>query len=128
MRRPLVAALALAAGLIAAGAPAQAPQASPGDPAAGADIYSARCAFCHGDGGAGGQGPRLSGVVGRKAAAVADFPYSAALKASGLDWTAANLDRFLTDPAAAVPGTAMPMSVPDPKERADVIAYLGTLH
>ncbi len=99
-----------------------------GDAEAGAQMFDVRCGFCHGDGGVGGQGPSLIGVVGRKAGTVPTFAYSAALKASGITWSAAELDRWLTDPAAAVPGTAMAANVPDAKERADVIAYLGTLH
>jgi cytochrome c len=113
----------------AAGVAAQPPPALPqGDAVAGAQVFDVRCGFCHGDGGVGGQGPSLIGVVGRKAGSVPGFSYSAALKAAGIVWTAPQLGHFLTDPAAAVPGTAMPMNVPDAKERADVIANLGTLH
>jgi cytochrome c len=66
------------------------------------------------------------GVVGRKAGA-GDFPYTAALKGSGLTWTPETLDRFLTDPAKVVPGTAMPISLSDAKDRQDLIAYLASL-
>lgn len=113
--------LALAGQVHAQGAPAP-------DAAAGQQVYETRCSFCHGEGGVGGQGPSLVGVAGRKAAGVPNFAYTPALKASGLTWTAADLDRFLTNPDALVPGTAMPMSVPDAKERADLIAYLASLH
>jgi cytochrome c len=35
------------------------------------------------------------------------------------------LNWFLTDPTRAIPGTAMGYAgIPDPKERADLIAYL----
>jgi cytochrome c len=105
---------------------AQAPAAP--DPRAGATVYDTLCAFCHGDAGGGGQGPPLVGVVGRTAGVAPDFAYSPALKASGLTWTPDRLDVFLTDPQKAVPGTAMPMIVPDPVERRNLIAYLGTLH
>jgi cytochrome c2 len=105
---------------------AQAPPA--GDAAAGQQVYEVRCSFCHGEGAVGGQGPTLIGVVGRKAASVPNFEYTPALKASGLTWTPGDLDRFLTNPAALVPGTSMPMSVPDDKERRDLIAYLASLH
>ncbi len=96
-----------------------------GDPAAGENLFYDRCAICHvaaGD----GQGPSLDGLYGRKAAAVAGFSYSEALKASGLTWTGPTLDRFLTNPGAAVPGTAMPIMVPDAKQRADLISYFAT--
>jgi cytochrome c len=75
------------------------------------------------------QGPSLAGVVGRRAARLAGFEYSDALKAkaaAGLVWDAPALDRYLADPEAFVPGTAM--SVPplaDAQSRADLIAYLG---
>ncbi|HEX4742324.1 MAG TPA: c-type cytochrome [Caulobacteraceae bacterium] len=122
MRAALIAGLLLLAGpVLARSAPAT-------DPAAGQQVYETRCSFCHGEGGVGGQGPSLVGVVGRKAGSFANFAYTPALKASGLTWTAADLDRFLTNPAALVPGTSMPMSVPDAQERADLIAYLASLH
>jgi cytochrome c len=123
----LTVSVTLAAGAGLAGR-AQAPSSAGGSVSAGADIYSTRCAFCHGDGGVGGQGPRLTGVVGRKAGTLPGFGYTDALRASGLTWTPEALDRFLVDPGTVVPGTAMPMNVPDPEERRDVIAYLGSLH
>jgi cytochrome c2 len=121
-----VAALLGGAAAVAAQPPSSA--GTPGNPAAGAQVFDVRCGFCHGDGGVGGQGPSLIGVVGRQAGTVPNFAYSPAIKSSGITWTAPQLDRFLTSPAVAVPGTAMPMNIPDGKQRADVIAYLGTLH
>jgi cytochrome c2 len=117
---------AAAAGVFAAGAAiAQAPAATvKGDPAAGENLFLDQCASCHVPEG-GGQGPSLKGVWGRRAAAVPDFPYSAALKGSGLTWTGPTLDHFLTNPGMAVPGTAMPLVVADPKDRADLIAYFA---
>jgi cytochrome c len=117
--RGALAVLALA-GATASGAAAQ----GAGDSAAGEDLYLDRCISCHVAEG-GGQGPSLTGVFGRKAASGPGFAYSAALKASGVTWTAADLDRFLANPAAAIPGTAMPIMVPDAKQRSDVIAYLA---
>lgn len=114
-------------GLAAIAGPAWSQGAAPADIAAGQQTYEVRCSFCHGEGAVGGQGPVLIGVVGRKAGSVPNFSYSPALKSSGLTWTPANLDRFLTNPAELVPGTSMPMSVPDTKERADIIAYLASL-
>lgn len=101
------------------------------DAKSGQQTFRAQCGVCHQGGpgdGEGGQGPNLNGVVGRKAGSLAGFPYTAALKSSGLAWTQANLDRFLTDPSKLVPGTAMPISVPDTKTRQDLVAYLATLH
>ena len=57
---------------------------------------------------------------------MAGFAYSPALKASTLVWTTANLDQFLADPAKTVPGTAMPIKVPDAAQRAALISYLAT--
>lgn len=95
-----------------------------GDPANGENLFYDRCAICHVATG-GGQGPSLDGLYGRKAASVPGFSYSEALKASGLTWTGPSLERFLTNPGAAVPGTAMPIQVPDPKQRADLVSYFA---
>ncbi len=127
-RRLALGVIAFLGGAAAVAAQPPPPAGALGDPAAGAQAFDVRCGFCHGDGGVGGQGPSLIGVVGRKAGTVPGFAYSAAIKSSGITWTGPQLDHFLTNPAAAVPGTAMPMNIPDAKERADVIAYLGTLH
>ena len=90
----------------------------------------AQCLGCHAAeaGAASGAGPNLYGVVGRKAAALKDFEYSDALAASGITWDAAKLDRFLADPDALVPGTYMAAgAVPDPEQRAAIVAHLETL-
>jgi cytochrome c2 len=99
---------------------------SQGSASHGAQLFAGQCALCHTNEGAGAQGPNLRGVFERKAAA-AGFSYSPALKASGWIWHEAHLDRYLENPAAALPGTAMPYSVPEHQDRADIIAYLRTL-
>ena len=101
----------------------------PGDPSHGRQAFAERCGLCHSAGpeGEAGQGPPLAGVVGRKAATAPGFDYTAALKASHLVWTPADLDRFLAGPSKLVPGTAMPVAVHDPQTRADLIAYLATV-
>jgi len=116
-----LAALTLSASLAAGVAHAQ-----PGDVKKGADVYDDRCSGCHVIGGV-GQGPNLAGVVGRKAGASPGFDYTPVLKASGLIWTPANLDRWLQGPQKVVPGTAMMTLAPDATERRDLIAYLATL-
>jgi glucose/arabinose dehydrogenase len=105
-----------------------APIAASNDSAAdlGERIFGARCAVCHGTGEGAAQGPGLGGVVGSKASS-ARFAYSRALRESGLTWDRATLDQFLTAPAALVPGTTMPMAVPDPEERRALVDYLATL-
>lgn len=73
-------------------------------------------------------GPSLFGVVGRRAAALADFPYSPAMKraaARGLVWTEDALDRYLADPLEAISGTTMSFpGLRDAGERRQIIAYL----
>lgn len=95
-------------------------------PAGGELLFRQRCQACHSS--QAGQpakvGPNLAGVVGRKAAAT-QFNYSAALKQSGLTWTAQNLDRFLAAPSKTVPGTRMVISVSDAAQRKALIDYLG---
>lgn len=92
----------------------------------GEAIYADRCQSCHGSHGD-GQAASLVGVVGRPAAALQGAVYTRSLSLSGLTWTPEALDLFLTDPMRMIPGTAMPASLADPKDRADLIAYLGTL-
>ncbi len=93
-------------------------------PLSGSELFEDRCEGCHAPAG-GGQGPSLTGVFGRKAGALAGFDYSPALKASGVTWTNATLDRFLADPSKMVPGTAMPVHIPDAAQRAAIVSYLA---
>ena len=97
------------------------------DPARGQALYQDRCAACHSPD-FNGVGPAHRGVFGRLAGTAKGYGgYSTALKRSGLTWTEANLDRWLADPEAMVPGQAMGISLPDANERADVIAFLRSL-
>jgi cytochrome c len=96
----------------------------------GKTTFNAMCGVCHSVQNAGGPtlGPNLLGIVGRKAATEPDFPlYTPALKDSKITWNKKTLDKFLVNPMAKVPGTAMPMQIPEKKTRTDVIAYLATL-
>jgi cytochrome c len=94
----------------------------------------AKCGICHqvGPGAKTLVGPELNGIVGRKAASVADYPYSAGMKKLGADgwaWTEENIDKWITDPKALIPDSPMARAfagVPDAGERADIIAYLKT--
>ncbi len=89
-----------------------------------------QCEICHNvqEGQGAKIGPDLYGVVDRPVASVAGFNYTPALKAKGGKWTFAALNKWLTDPRADVPGTAMTFAgLPSEKQRADVIAYLDTL-
>jgi cytochrome c len=89
-----------------------------------------QCTICHNlqEGQGPKVGPDLYGVVGRQVASKAGFNYSSALKAKGGTWTFDELNKWLLDPRADVPGTAMTFAgLPNEKQRADVIAYLNTL-
>ena len=98
------------------------------DIARGKTAYEANCAACHTViPGKHGFGPSLAGVVGREAGTVEGYKFTSALATSGLHWDAKNLDEFLTNTTAKVPGTAMDLAVPNPADRAAIIAYLGTI-
>jgi cytochrome c len=96
----------------------------------------AKCAICHqvGPGAKTLVGPELNGVVGRKAASIADYPsYSAGMKklgAEGFVWTPESLDKWMADPKAMIPDSPMSLAfqgIPNAEERADIIAYLKTV-
>ncbi|WP_157080447.1 c-type cytochrome [Methylobacterium variabile] len=123
MRRSRVLALigvgCLGAGLtaLALSGPDLPPSARPGlaDPAA-VDVPAATfepdfrpCAHCHqiGAGARHTTGPALTHVFGRAAGAVPGYPFSKAMRQSGLVWNAPTLARFLKDPQSVVPGTRM---------------------
>lgn len=122
MKTPALALSLAVAGTFAVAQPAFA-QADPGEAQ-----FNMRCKACHvlTPGGAPGPlAPNLRGVVGRKAGSTAFKTYSPALKASGLTWTAANLDKFLTSPMKMVPGTRMVIAVSDANQRKALVAYLA---
>jgi cytochrome c len=74
-------------------------------------------------------GPNLYGIVGdKKGEGRGGFNFSAAMKAKGGTWTFDDLNQFLTNPKAFVPGTAMGFAgIQKDSQRADVIDYLHTL-
>lgn len=90
----------------------------------------AQCKACHSvsrDGG-NGVGPRLYGIVGKKAGFEAGYTYSDAIAQSGLTWNPEQLDEFLQSPGSLVPGTKMPFAgIKDPEERKEIIEYLSNL-
>ena len=106
------------------------PAALAADANAGQALFGAQCALCHSaapDDGGGREGPSLAGVLGRPAASAAGYGYTDALRNSQLRWDAATLDRFLAAPGTVVPDTAMVVAVPEPEDRADLIAYFSAL-
>ena len=94
-----------------------------GDTPAGRAAFQKRCTGCHALDHE-KVGPRLAGVVGRKAGAISTFDYSDALKKSGVVWNEEILDRWLTDPETVVPDADMTFRLNDASERAAIIAYL----
>jgi cytochrome c2 len=93
------------------------------------DALVTQCTGCHGlavwD--TSFRGPHLAGILGRSVATESGFPYSDAMKAAGGTWTRERLDRFLSDPQVAVPGTAMVFpGIEDPEKRAAIIAFLSS--
>jgi cytochrome c len=99
-----------------------APSFAAGDAAHGATVYRQRM-ICHSLD-KNGVGPSHRNVFGRAAGSVANYNYSAALKASNIVWNETTLDQWLADPQALVPGTKMMFSVDNAQDRADVIAFL----
>jgi len=113
----------LLAGPILAFAAGAAVAATKGDPKAGEEIYS-RCLACHALA-SDRVGPRHCGLFGRRAGSVKGFEYSDAMKRYKVVWNEKTLDHFLANPLKVVPGTNMTYAgVSDPRERADLIAYL----
>ncbi len=100
------------------------------DATSGEKLFVRNCSICHSPKpGKNLVGPSLFSVINRHSGQVAGFHYSDANRNSGLTWNVATLDRYLTAPRELVPGTKMTFpGLKDPKQRADVIAYLGTLH
>src|ERR1700687_3536717 len=76
------------------------------DIAAGENLFK-KCSICHsiGEGATNKIGPELNGLDGRKSGAVANFSYSDANKNSGIVWSEATFQYYITDPRAKVLGT-----------------------
>jgi cytochrome c len=98
------------------------------DAAKGKQLFQ-KCAECHSDTGVSTDvGPSLKGVIGRKAASLDDFRYSAAMKRSGITWDDASLKEYIANPQEKVRGNRMPFSgFAGPGDVDDIIAYLMTL-
>ena len=93
------------------------------------EIVSKKCIACHtfDKGGKGLVGPNLWGIVNRPKASVGGFNYSAAMKGQSGNWTINDLNMYLQNPRAMVPGTAMVfLGIPKGAERADLIAFLNS--
>lgn len=92
----------------------------------GQALYEAKCSACHSVD-AHRVGPLHRGVLGRKAGSAKGYDYSPALAASALVWTRQNLERWLADPEALIPGQRMGFSVQQAGDRQALVAYLASL-
>lgn len=123
---PLVAAALLLAPVAAA--QAATPAALTGNAEAGKAAFR-KCASCHqvGPSARGGFGPKLTGVIGRKAGATTDYKYSTAMKNANIVWTEQNLAGFLKAPSDFIPGNNMRFwGIGNAQQVADLLAYLRT--
>ena len=94
---------------------------------AGQVLFNNSCRTCHTlDAGDNRLGPTLHGIVGSKAGASPAYPFSDAMRKSGLTWDEATLDRFIADPQAVVPGNNMKPygGMASADDRAKIVAFL----
>jgi len=96
---------------------------------AGGERRSALCQSCHtlDKGGADGAGPNLWDVIGRPVASTAGFNFTGALSEFGGTWTYERLDAYLKNSQELVPGTVMVQRMARDNQRADILAFLGSL-
>ncbi len=121
--RPMVCALTAA---IIALSPSSATWAAAANPVFGKALYT-ECEGCHSVD-RNKVGPKLCGVVGRKAASVPGYVYSEAMTAAGLTWDDKTLDEYLASPFDKVPETKMEYAgFPDPADRFELIEYLKVI-
>jgi cytochrome c len=98
--------------------------------ASGQLAFNNACRTCHSlKEGDNRLGPNLYKVVGRKAGSLPAYGYSAAMKGAEFVWDKENLDRFISDPDAVVPGNKMKPygGLASADARAKVIAFLASL-
>ena len=107
---------------------------TPADPATAAKDKArtvlAQCIACHKleKGAPHGLGPTLWGVYGTKAGELEGFNFSPAMKASGLTWDDATLDKYLENPRGLIPGNRMAYAgQKDPAKRKEMIEVMKTL-
>ena len=89
----------------------------------GKEVFARRCSGCHALD-SNKEGPRLRGVLNRKAGTSPGFLYSDVLRNAGFTWDENRLDQWLQNPDAVVKDTDMEFRLSNSGERAAVIAYL----
>lgn len=115
--------------MVAAAAAAPGVARAQGDAEAGQRVFN-QCRACHtiNEGGRNGVGPNLWGIVGRPAAQIDGFRYSANMRevaTGGLVWTVENLRAYITNPKAVVPRGSMAYAgLRNEAQLNDLIAYL----
>ncbi len=102
-----------------------------GNVESGAILANAICSRCHSftPSAQDTAGPSLFSVYGRPIGRQPGYTYSRGLASLGGQWDEARLNVWLRNPAAFSPGTRMSFrGLPDINGRADIIAWLKTLH
>lgn len=71
-------------------------------------------------------GPSLRGVFGRQAGTLEDYPYSEAMKRSGIIWTEETIKAWISDPLTFIPGSRKRgHTLYDDELLDDLMAYLA---
>jgi cytochrome c len=97
----------------------------------GEQNFKQQCSTCHtvDKGGANKVGPNQWNLIGRKKATEEGFSYSSALQKLGGEWTYEDINHMIFKPQSFARGTKMAFAgLPKEQDRADVIAYLRTMH
>ena len=102
-----------------------------GDVEAGEGVFKKKCKSCHvnKDNGKHGMGPNLFNVMGRKAGTVEGYTrFSDGMKASGVVWDDASMDKIMVNSTKFVDGGKMNgIKIKDATDRANITAYVKTL-
>lgn len=104
------------------------PEAYADDVSEGRNLFLRKCLGCHAFA-CNKIGPKLGGLVGRKAASLKDYDsYSQELRDSGIVWSDQTLDNWFTDPGKIVPKGVMARNgkIDDATRRRQLIAFLKT--
>ncbi len=96
--------------------------------AEGARVFK-KCSSCHSIAKEGKNkiGPKLFGVLGRRAGSISDYKYSKAMAAHGKVWSFEEMNSFLIKPKDWISGTKMQfLGLKNAKDRAAVILYMNS--